>query len=144
MILLPLAETEPVRYGVIAVVMRNGKLLVIRRSEHVIAPRTLCFPGGGIEPGETPEQALVREFREELGETIVPLRQIWESVTPWRVHLRWWFGKLVEPFQFVPNEKEVEAVQWLTVGELRSHPDLLASNIPFLEKFGDQLRTCFL
>ena len=144
MSLSTLAETEPVRYGVIAVAMRDGKLLVIRRSVHVIAPRTLCFPGGGIEPGETPEQALVREFREELGETVVPVRQIWESVTPWRVHLRWWLGKLVEPFQLVPNEKEVEAVEWLTVDELRSHPDLLVSNIPFLEKFGDQLRTCFL
>ena len=126
---------KPERYGVIAVVVREGKLLVIRRSRFVVAPRTLCFPGGGIEPGETPEQALVREFREELGETITPVREIWQSVTPWRVHLRWWVAQLPEPFVFAPNPSEVESVEWLTPVELREHPDLLSSNIPFLDRF---------
>jgi len=130
---------EPERYGVIAVVMQDEKLLVIRRSQFVIAPGKLCFPGGGIEPGETPEQALVREFREELGEAIFPVRQIWESMTPWRVHLRWWVVRLPEPFTLVPNPQEVEAVEWLAFAELRGHPDLLSSNIPFLDHFADRL-----
>lgn len=128
---------QPERHGVIAVAMRNEKLLVIRRSRFVIAARTLCFPGGGMEPGETPEQALVREFREELGETIIPVRQIWESVTSWRVHLRWWLVRLPEPFALVPNPKEVESVAWLDIAELREHPDLLSSNVPFLDRFAD-------
>ncbi len=129
---------RPERYGVIAVTMRDEKLLVIRRSHFVIAPGTLCFPGGGIEPGETPEEALVREFREELGETITPVRQIWESVTPWRVHLRWWVVRLPEPFALVPNPQEVESVAWLGFVELREHPDLLTSNLPFLDRFADR------
>jgi len=126
---------EPERHGVIAVCTREDKLLVIRRSRFVIAPGTLCFPGGGIEPDETPEQALVREFREELGETIIPVRQIWESTTPWRVHLRWWTVRLPEPFTLTPNPQEVESATWLTFAELRKHPDLLSSNLPFLDLF---------
>lgn len=132
------AKGPPLRYGVIAVVMRDEKLLVIRRSQYVVAPRKLCFPGGGIEPGETPEQALVREFREELGETIMPVRQIWESVTPWHVHLRWWVVRLPRRFSLIPNPWEVESVEWLDFAELREHPDLLSSNIPFLERFADR------
>lgn len=34
------------------------------------------FPGGKIEPGETPEQAIVREIREELNTEIVPIRMV--------------------------------------------------------------------
>jgi hypothetical protein len=40
------------RRGVIAVVVREGRLLVIRRAQCVVAPGAICFPGGGIEPGE--------------------------------------------------------------------------------------------
>jgi len=125
----------PERHGVIAVTLRDDKLLVIRRSQFVIAPGKLCFPGGGIEPNERPEQALVREFREELGETIIPVRPIWESLTPWRVHLRWWVVRLPEPFTLTPNPREVESVEWLSFAELRKHPDLLSSNLPFLDLF---------
>jgi len=126
---------EPKRHGVIAVAMRNEKLLVIRRSPFVIAPGKLCFPGGGMDPGETPEQALVREFREELGETILPVRQIWESTTEWGVHLLWWVVRLPEPLALTPDPQEVESVAWLGFAELRKHPDLLSSNIPFLDRF---------
>jgi 8-oxo-dGTP pyrophosphatase MutT (NUDIX family) len=132
-----LMSQAPKRHGVIAVVIQNGKLLLIRRSQYVIAPGKLCFPGGGIEPGETPEQALVREFREELGETITPVRQIRESVTPSQVHLRWWGDRLPEPFALTPNPQEVESVAWLDFAELREHPDLLSSNLPFLDLFED-------
>jgi len=125
--------------GVIAVTMRNDKLLVIRRSRFVIAPGKLCFPGGGIEPGETPEQALLREFREELGETIFPVRQIWESSTEWGVRLYWWLVRLGKPFTLTPNPQEVESVSWLSFAELREHPDLLSSNLPFLDLFAERL-----
>ncbi|MET9311186.1 NUDIX domain-containing protein [Kribbella sp. NPDC003505] len=49
----------------VAVIVRDERLLVIHRRKHGTAYVTL--PGGGVEPGETPEAACVRELQEETG-----------------------------------------------------------------------------
>jgi mutator protein MutT len=54
------------RTGVYGVAMNEGKMLLIRQKSGPYAGK-FDFPGGGIEFGETPEQALHREFKEELG-----------------------------------------------------------------------------
>ncbi|HEX3999529.1 MAG TPA: NUDIX domain-containing protein [Pirellulales bacterium] len=123
---------EPLRYGVVAVVPREAQLMVIRRSEFVLAPRAICFPGGGIEPGESEPQALVREIREELNIDILPRRCLWRSVTAWRIALAWWLSAIPLGADPAPNPAEVEAVHWLTPDEIRTHPDLLQGNISFL------------
>lgn len=46
---------------------KDGKILVGQRPVNNSLPGQWEFPGGKIEPGETPEQALVRELQEELG-----------------------------------------------------------------------------
>jgi 8-oxo-dGTP diphosphatase len=46
---------------------KDGKILVGQRPENNSLPGQWEFPGGKIEPGETPEYALVRELQEELG-----------------------------------------------------------------------------
>ncbi|WP_374524934.1 (deoxy)nucleoside triphosphate pyrophosphohydrolase [Sphingopyxis sp.] len=49
-----------------ALVDRDGRLLVQRRPEGKPMAGLWEFPGGKLEPGETPEQALIRELAEEL------------------------------------------------------------------------------
>ena len=122
-----------VRRGAVAVVARDGKLLVIRRSQHVVAPGAFCFPGGGIEAGESEAQALVREIREELNAEVRPLRRLWRSVTPWRVELFWWHAEFVAGHTPSPNPLEVESLHWHTPQEMAMLEGLLESNQQFLQ-----------
>ncbi|WP_185994077.1 (deoxy)nucleoside triphosphate pyrophosphohydrolase [Streptomyces sp. NBC_01525] len=85
-----------VRVVVGGAVLDRGRLLAARRS----APPALAgrweLPGGKVEDGESPEQALVRELREELGVEAEPLEPIageW-ALRPGFV-LRVWAAKLV-------------------------------------------------
>jgi 8-oxo-dGTP diphosphatase len=46
---------------------QEGKILVCQRTKHQVMPMKWEFPGGKIEPGEQPRDALHRELDEELG-----------------------------------------------------------------------------
>ncbi|MEV8479095.1 (deoxy)nucleoside triphosphate pyrophosphohydrolase [Streptomyces sp. NPDC051173] len=77
-------------------VFDRGRLLAARRS----APPELAgrweLPGGKLEPGETAEQALVRELREELGVEVEPLERVageWPLRPPFVLQV--WTAKLV-------------------------------------------------
>lgn len=124
---------DPGRRGVVGVVLRGPKMLVIRRARSVVAPLVYCFPGGGIEEGESEEVALIREFREEIAAEVRPLRRIWHCITPWKVDLAWWTAELAEGATLAPNPREVESIHWLTPEEMLAMPDLLESNREFLE-----------
>ena len=115
-----------------AIAVREGRMLVIRRARTVVAPLVYCFPGGGIEGDETEEEALVREFREEVGLAIRPVRRLWNCVTAWKVELAWWLGELEPDAVPVANPREVESIHWFTAAEMARLPDLLESNREFL------------
>lgn len=53
------------RRAVRAIVVKDGQLLVMHRNK--FGHEYYCLVGGGIDPGETPEQALARELHEESG-----------------------------------------------------------------------------
>jgi 8-oxo-dGTP diphosphatase len=120
--------------GVVAVIIRDGKFLVIRRSQFVRAPGMHCFPGGAIEAHDADEAAAMRrELLEELNVESLPVRRIWQSVTPWNVELSWWLVQMTETSEPQPNPLEVEACFWLTAQEIRDLPQLLPSNREFLD-----------
>jgi 8-oxo-dGTP diphosphatase len=52
---------------VAAVIVKDGKMLVCQRTRHQTMPLKWEFPGGKIEEGEQPRDALRRELEEELG-----------------------------------------------------------------------------
>jgi mutator protein MutT len=128
----PQPNPPPARRGAVGVIVEQSKLLVIRRAPHISAGGKICFPGGGIEPGETEEAALVRELWEELRTRVRPIRRLWESITPWNVHLAWWLAVRVDAVPLDPQPDEVAEFRWLDATELVAEVDLLASNRDFL------------
>jgi 8-oxo-dGTP diphosphatase len=58
---------KTVRFVVAALILRGDEVLICQRRPDQPMALKWEFPGGKIEPGETPEQALVRELDEELG-----------------------------------------------------------------------------
>jgi len=119
--------------GVVAVVMRHDRLLIIRRSLTVTAPGRLCLPGGGIEPGETEAEALVREMQEELAIDVRPIQRCWRSVTSWGTNLAWWQAELAPDVEPIANPAEVAEVHWMAPDEIRSARDMLASLPAFMD-----------
>ncbi len=64
---MPATAPELVLVVACALVDADGRVLVARRPEGRCMAGLWEFPGGKLEPGETPEACLVRELREELG-----------------------------------------------------------------------------
>lgn len=58
------------------VLVHGGKMLIQKRKPDDVWPGLWEFPGGCVEEGETPEQALVREYQEEVELDIVPMEKI--------------------------------------------------------------------
>jgi 8-oxo-dGTP pyrophosphatase MutT (NUDIX family) len=120
-------EKESGRHGVVAVIREADRFLVIRRSEFVKAPNLLCFPGGGIEPGEDFETALHRELMEELSMTVTFREHLWTSVTRWGTKLEWMACDRIPGSTPVPSPAEVAEVMWMHEAELLGRDDLLGS-----------------
>ena len=119
--------------GVVGVIIRHDRLLIIRRSLTVAAPGKLCLPGGGIESGESEQIALVREMQEELNIDVEPVRLCWRSVTPWGTNLAWWLASLDHHVTPIANPEEVAEVHWMTRDEIRVAKDMLPSLPTFVD-----------
>lgn len=120
----------------VVVVRRNGRLLMIKRAAGILAGGAWCFVGGGIEPGESQPQAVVREFAEEVAGRVTPVRRIWQYRRPdGKLLLHWWLARLEED-ELRPNPAEVAELRWCTPGEIAALPNVLASNLEFIERFG--------
>ena len=120
-------STKKPRHGAVGVVVEAGKFLVIRRSLTVKAPGLLCFPGGAIEHGETPEQAVVRELEEELALVSLSAKHLWHSRTSWGTLLEWLLVERHCDSQPIANPREVAEVMWYEADELLKQRDLLGS-----------------
>ena len=127
------------RHGAVGIIVENNEFLVIRRSPFVRAPNMLCFPGGTIEIGETPEQAVVRELSEELGLVVDSPRLIWQSRTSWGTLLDWLVVERHPESNPQANEREVAEFMWLDAPKLLQRNDLLGSMPDFFGAWASQV-----
>ena len=131
--LTQLASSRNVFAPRFAVIQRDNYFLAIKRAQTVRAPGKICFPGGGVEPGETLQEALIREMREELSIDVIPVDQVWQSQSVRGFELNWWRAQICNGQTVVPNPDEVESFSWMTMEQMVSSPDLLDSNVEFFE-----------
>lgn len=104
---------------VAGIVIENQELLVAQRTATQSFSLKWEFPGGKIEPGETPAEALVREFREELG-IGVETQGVYDHIRyPGRegrpIDVLFLFARRIEG---EPQTLEVEAVKWVPLAVL--------------------------
>jgi len=114
-------------------IFRSGKLLITQRHADAHLGGLWEFPGGKREPGESFEQCLVRELREELG-VEVSVGELYESVThayPEKtVHLQFFLCRLACG---EPKPLGCAALRWVSKLELGGHA-FPAADAGLLEK----------
>ena len=103
---------------VAALIWRGERFLACQRPVHKARGLLWEFVGGKIEPGETPEQALVRECREELDITVVPgeiFMEVTHQYPDSTVHLTLFHAALPEG---EPKALEHKELRWITIQEI--------------------------
>ena len=131
---------KTVLVSAVALIDADGRILIAQRPEGKSMAGLWEFPGGKIEPGETPEVALIRELQEELGidtwaSCLAPLT--FASHTYADFHLlmplfacRKWDG--------TPHSKEDQSLKWVRANELRNYP-MPPADIPLIPILRDWL-----
>src|SRR5262245_33353939 len=107
----------PVKEAIMAVILKDGRFLIIRRGPKARAPGHWGPLSGTIELGETQEMALVREVKEEIGLTARPVRKVWECPSDTGEFLLHWWMVEIDLGQATLCYEEVSEVRWVTEKE---------------------------
>lgn len=124
---------EPERISVAAGVIRaGGRTLICSRPETSPLADFWEFPGGKCEPGETPEECVVRELREELGIESVALDRLYRICHdyPGKKVRVFFIRCLLKPDSPQPRRLDQQEFQWVSSAQLiQAH--FLPADLPF-------------
>ena len=124
----------------VALVDRDGRVLLAQRPQGKAMAGLWEFPGGKVDPGETPEQALMRELDEELGiatweSCLAPLSFASHPYPDFHLLMplfacRKWHGQ--------PIAREGQALAWVPKGRLRDY-SMPPADLPLIPVLRDWL-----
>lgn len=124
----------------VALIDRDGRVLLAQRPEGKAMAGLWEFPGGKVEPGETPEAALIRELQEELGidtwaSCLAPLTFASHSYEDFHLLMplfacRKWNG--------IPQSREGQKLVWAKPNQLKDFP-MPAADVPLIPILRDWL-----
>lgn len=124
----------------VALVDRDGRVLLARRPEGKAMAGLWEFPGGKVHAGETPEAALIRELAEELGidtheSCLAPLTFASHAYDDFHLLMplyvcRVWRGR--------PEPREGQRLAWVRPSEMRDYP-MPPADVPLVAMLRDLL-----
>ena len=132
--------SHDVERGAAALIDADGRVLIAQRPQGKQLAGLWEFPGGKVEPGESPEAALIRELREELG------IETWKScLAPltFASHAYDDFHLLMPHFacrkwEGTPHPQEGQVLKWVRAADLRDYP-MPPADLPLIPILRDWL-----
>ncbi|WP_293868134.1 (deoxy)nucleoside triphosphate pyrophosphohydrolase [uncultured Alsobacter sp.] len=108
----------------VALVDTDNRVLIAQRPEGKGMAGLWEFPGGKMEPGERPEETLIRELAEELGITVkeaclAPLTFASHAYDDFHLLMPLW---ICRRWEGVVTAREHKALKWVRPGRLRDFP----------------------
>ncbi len=134
------APLKLVLVAAVALIDEDNRVLLTRRPEGKSMAGLWEFPGGKVEPGETPEHALIREIREELG---IDIRQACLAPLTFTSHSYEDFHLLMPLFVCRRWDGEVTALEgqalaWVRATKLGDYP-MPPADLPLIPILRDWL-----
>lgn len=118
---------------VAALIWEGSRFMICQRPAHKARGLLWEFVGGKVEHGETKEQALVRECREELAVTVSvgsSFAEVTHEYPDLTVHLTLFHAAIAEG---IPQMHEHNDIRWITTDEIPQY-DFCPADQPILEK----------
>lgn len=125
---------------VAALIWEGDRFMICQRPAHKTRGLLWEFVGGKVEPGETKEQALIRECREELAVTVAVRDVFMEVIHPYpdmTVHLTLFNGVIADG---VPQRIEHNDIRWITPAQIPDY-DFCPADTEILKKIVENFKS---